>query len=173
MCEGGCVEVVNAPELSPRDAVSIECWVKTDLAGQDNTWIANRVFGGGTDTGYRLGILEGKPCFEAPLTEWSHHLKANAPLPTGRWVHLVGTFDGQIERIYVDGEEQGSMERPGPIKPNNFHLCLGSYEVGHASHFTGLLDEVRLYDRALSAREIGDRYRKLAEPPAGVSPVRR
>jgi len=173
VCEGGCIEVMNAPELSPRDAVSIECWVKTDLAGQDNAWIANRVFGGGTDTGYRLGLLEGKPCFEVPLTEWSHHLKANAPLPTGRWVHLVGTFDGQIERIYVDGEEQGSMERPGPIKPNNFHLCLGNYEVGHASHFTGLLDEVRLYDRALSAREIGDRYRKLAGPPAGVSPVRR
>jgi len=173
VCEGGCIEVMNAPELSPRDAVSIECWVKTDLAGQDNAWIANRVFGGGTDTGYRLGLLEGKPCFEVPLAEWSHHLKANSPLPTGRWVHLVGTFDGQIERIYVDGEEQGSMERPGPIKPNNFHLCLGNYEVGHASHFTGLLDEVRLYDRALSAREIGDRYRKLAEPPAAVSPVRR
>ena len=46
------------------------------------------------------------------------------------------------------------MERPGPIKPNDFHLCLGNYEVDHEAHFEGLLDEVRLYARALSAAEV-------------------
>ena len=55
----------------------------------------NRVFGGGANTGYRLGLLDGKPCFEVPLTDWSHHLTASKPLPLGRWVHLAGTFDGQ------------------------------------------------------------------------------
>jgi hypothetical protein len=83
-------------------------------------------------------------------------------MPTGRWVHLVGTFDGQVMRIYVDGEERGRMDRPGPIKPNEFHLCLGNFEVGHAAHFTGLLDEVKLYNRALSAEEIRAHYSRLA-----------
>jgi hypothetical protein len=163
VCAGGCVEVPSKASLSPTDALTIACWVKTDVAGQDNKWIVNRVYQGGTATGYGLGVLGGYPCFEVPQTDWSHHLKANALLPTGRWVHLAGTFDGQRMRIYVDGEEQGSMERPGPVNPNEFHLCLGNYDIKHASFFTGLLDEVKLYDRALTPEEVREHFRKLAQ----------
>ena len=46
------------------------------------------------------------------------------------------------------------MSRPGPIKPNTSHLCLGNYEIGHTAHFNGLLDEVRLYGRTLTAEEV-------------------
>jgi hypothetical protein len=158
VCQGGCVVVPNNPLLALTNALSIECWVKTDTAGQNNKWIVNRVFGGGASTGYRLGVLEGRPCLEIPLTDWSHNLMAAIPLATGRWVHLVGTFDGKTMRIYVDGTEQGAMERAGPVKPNAFHLVLGNYEVGHASHFVGLLDEVRLYSRALTPDEIRTHY---------------
>jgi hypothetical protein len=154
VCEGGCVVIEGNPLLSPTKGLTVECWVKTDVAGQNNTWIANRVFGGCESTGYRLGVLEGKPCFEVPETNWSHHLSADIPLPTGRWVHLAGTFDGQAIRLYVDGELHGTMDRPGPVKPNDAHLCLGTYEVNHPAHFIGLLDEVRLYSRALSQAEI-------------------
>ena len=78
-------------------------------------------------------------------------------------MHLAGTFDGQTLRIYVDGQEQGSMERPGPIHPNDFHLCLGSYEVNHAAHFSGLLDEAKLYARALTAEEVRGEYDRLKD----------
>jgi len=161
VCNGGCVLVENSRFLSPTNAISIACWVKTDLAGQGNNWFVNRVFAGGTATGYRMGVLDGKPCFEIPQTDWSHHLKAETPLPTGRWTHVAGTFDGKTMRIYADGEESGSMERPGPIKPNEFRLCLGSYEAGHAAHFNGLLDEVRLYSRALTPAEVRALYQAL------------
>ncbi len=161
VCAGGCAVVENHRLLSPAGALSVTCWVKTDRAGQDNTWIVNRVLAGSTAAGYRLGVLGGKPCFEVPQTEWSHHLQAAAPLPTGRWVHLAGTFDGQAMRIYVDGEECGRLERPGPINPSEARLCLGSYDPGHRSHFMGLLDEVRLYGRALDAAEVRAQYQAL------------
>ncbi|MHB1457877.1 MAG: LamG domain-containing protein, partial [Armatimonadota bacterium] len=64
------------------------------------------------------------------------------------------TYDGQMMRIYMNGEECGSMARTGPVNPNDFELCLGSFAEKHAAHFTGKLDEVRLYNRALSADEI-------------------
>jgi len=165
VCQGGCVLVANHPLLSPAAGLTLECWVRTDLAGQDNKWFINRVFGGGTSSGYRLGVLGGRPCFEVPLTSWSHHLQADKPLPTGRWVHLAGTFDGQVMRIYVDGREQGTLNRPGRVKPNHFRLCLGSYELNHPSHFTGLLDEVKLYDRALTAEEVRGHSQKPATRP--------
>ena len=163
VCDGGCVEVPADTCAIASQRVSITCWVKTDVAGQGNTWILNRVFQGGTATGYRLGVLDGKPCFEVPKTDWSHHLKANIDLPTGRWVHLAGTFDGKAIRIYVDGVEQGAMDRPGPINTNNFHICLGNYDVDHASHFNGLLDEVKLYVWSLTPEEVQAQYKALAE----------
>jgi len=164
VCDGGCVEVpadVCGGIASQR--VTITCWVKTDTAGQSNAWILNRVFQGGTATGYRLGVLDGKPCFEVPQTDWSHHLKANIDLPTGRWVHLAGTFDGKTIRIYVDGVEQGSVDRPGRINTNNFHMCLGNYEIDHAYHFEGLIDEVKLYVWSLTPEEVQAQYKALAE----------
>lgn len=161
LCNGGWIMVPNSPRLSPPSAMTIECWVKTDKANQDNVWLVNRVYGGGPSTGYRLGILGGNPCFEIPLTDWSHHLKADIPLQTGKWVHIAGTYDGTRMRIYVNGEEHGSMERTGPIHPNTFPLCLGSYDADHPAHFTGLLDEVKLYDRALTASEIQTHYRQF------------
>ena len=97
------------------------------------------------------------------MTLWSHHLKADKDLPTGRWVHIAGTFDGEVMRIYMDGEEGGHMERPGPVNTNEFHLCLGNYEISHPSHFKGLLDEVELYSRALTAEEIKKRFRSLSD----------
>ncbi|MBI2300486.1 MAG: glycoside hydrolase family 99-like domain-containing protein [Armatimonadetes bacterium] len=162
VCQGGCAVVDNHPALSLTEALSIECWAKTDVGGQGNTWMVNRVFSGGINTGFRLGVLDGKPCFEVPQTDWSHHLSAREPLPQGRWVHLCGTFDGKLMRIYVDGEEQGEMERPGPIHANEFHLCLGNFELKHAAHFVGLLDEVKLYGRALSPAEVREHFQRLA-----------
>jgi hypothetical protein len=167
VCRGGSVVVENDPRLSP-SSLTIECWIRTDMAGQRNQWFVNRVFAGGTSTGYRMGVLEGKPCFEVPLSDWSHHLTASTTLPTGRWAHVVGTFDGKVMKIYVDGEERGAMERPGPLKPNSFHLCLGNFEVKHPAHFTGLLDEVKIYGRALTAREVREHYRRLANRAESV-----
>ena len=171
ICDGGCVLVENHRLLSPTNALSLECWVRTDVAGQDNNWFVNRVYSGGTSTGYRLGVLGGKPCFEVPQTEFSHHLPASTPLPTGRWVHIAGTFDGQFMRIYMDGQERGTLARPGPVRPNEFRICLGSYEAGHRAHFTGLLDEVKLYDRALSGAEVRAHYQALS-PRALTAPVK-
>jgi hypothetical protein len=163
VCQGGCVAVTDNRLLSPDSAFTITCWVKTDTAGQNDKWIVNRIFGGGTSSGFRLGLSNGIPCFSVPLTDWSHHLQVTEPLPIGRWVHLAGTCDGQTIKLYVDGREQGRMERLGPVHSNASHLCLGSYEVGHAAHFTGLLDEVKLYARALTDDEIQSQCTSLGD----------
>ncbi|GAB4136812.1 MAG: hypothetical protein Kow0040_23060 [Thermogutta sp.] len=153
-CSGGCVIVPAGDRLSIESQLSVECWVRTDLPGQDNKWIVNRVFGGAETTGFRLGILQGKPSFQIPVTAWSHHLVANQSLPTGRWVHLAATFDGTMMRLYMDGRQVGILERPGKIGRNDRNIIIGNYDVDHEAYFVGTLDEVRLYDRALSPDEV-------------------
>jgi hypothetical protein len=154
LCDGGAVVVDSDDAFNVKAGVSIACWVKTDQAGQGNTWMVNRVYAGGTDTGYRLGVLAGAPCFEVPFTSFSHHLSADVLLPAGKWTHLCGTFDGQVIRIYVDGVEHGQMARPGPVHASDLPITLGSYEAGHAAYFRGVLDEVLLYGRALTPAEV-------------------
>ncbi len=154
ICDGGCVVVEDHPNVHPGDEMTISCWVKTDVGGQSDKWMVNRIYSGGTATGYRLGLAQGKPCFCVPVTDWSHHVNGSKELPLGRWVHLAGTSDGKVVRLYMDGEEIGAMERTGAVNDSAFHLCLGNFEVGHTAFFQGLLDEVRLFNRALSGEEI-------------------
>lgn len=159
-CKGGCVLIPSNPLLAPPDGMTIDCWVYTDTPLQQDKWIMNRIFGGKTNSGYRFGFYQGRPCFSIPQTDWSHHLNADKVMPLGEWVHLAATYDGQMMRIYMNGKECGSMARTGPVNPNNFELCLGSFAEKHAAHFTGKLDEVRLFNRALSADEIRAHARK-------------
>jgi hypothetical protein len=70
---------------------------------------------------------------------------------------VAGTYDGQTMRLYTDGRLCASLERGGPIRPSDTHLCLGSYDVVHRAFFSGLLDEVRIYSRALTEEEVGRR----------------
>jgi len=166
-CRGGAVEVADNRALTPMNALTLECWVKTDVADQKDTWFVNSIggsYGYSSSTGFRFGLVGGKPCFEIPVTKFSHHLLDHADLPLGRWVHLAGTFDGKIMRLYVDGEERGTLERPFPLKPSDYYLCLGNYNVKHDAHFTGLLDEVKLFDRALSPEEVRAHYQSLSKP---------
>jgi hypothetical protein len=163
VCDGGSVVVPNDARLYPESGVSVECWVKTDSPEQANNWFLNSVMGGAEGAGYRMGVLEGRPCFEIPKTPWSHHLKANAPLSAGRWTHVAGTFDGATMRIYIDGVEQGSMERKGSVNQTSAELVLGNYAQDHNAFFSGVLDEVKIFDKALTSEEVQAHYAALAD----------
>lgn len=165
-CAGGVVVVPDDPRLSVAGALTIDCWVKTDVPGQNDRWIVNRIQGGGLDTGYRLGMVGRRPCFALPQTEWSHHLIGPAPLPLGRWVYLAATFDGRTIRLYLDGVEAALLDRPGTVKRSHFDLVLGGFAPGGRAHFQGQLDEVRLFSRALTAEEIRASCDAIAKPVA-------
>ena len=72
----------------------------------------------------------------------------------GRWHHVAGVFDGEMLYLYVDGVLDNSRDAPGEICNNQFNVYIGenSEIVGH--YWNGLIDDVRIYDQALSAEEI-------------------
>jgi hypothetical protein len=76
-------------------------------------------------------------------------------VPLGQWSHLACTYDRQNLRLYVNGIQVGSTVATQPIPgPTLNNLYIGAEEFSYDKNFFGLIDEVAIYNRALSAAEI-------------------
>ncbi len=82
-----------------------------------------------------------------------------AKVQDGSWHHCAATFDGGFMRVYLDGVETASIERPGKIALDpNCPGFIGS-SGGDNEHFHGGLDDLRIYAAALAPEEIAELYR--------------
>jgi chitodextrinase len=73
----------------------------------------------------------------------------------GQWHHVTGRYDGSYLSIWVDGNQESSFSAPGLTMPNtSSSLELGGNCNGYVHAFRGTLDDVRIYNRALSQSEI-------------------
>ena len=80
----------------------------------------------------------------------------------GLWHHAAATFDGKVMRVYLDGAQIGSLERPGVITAGGGAPgCIGSSNGGEC--FRGQMDELRIYAATLTADEIVLLYRNGIE----------
>jgi len=70
----------------------------------------------------------------------------------GVWYHVVGTYDGQIQKIHVNGEFKNSIDVGKEILYSSGPLTIGYGAAIRA--FNGIIDEVRIYNRALTPTEI-------------------
>ncbi len=157
LCEGGAVSVGSRPEFWPIAGITIELWCKPDLAEQSDRWMVNTI--GSPNSGYRLGMSGGCVAWQIPVTNWSHLVRCEEPLPLGEWTHVMATYDNDTMRVYINGEEQAQMKRGGGIQPSETTMNIGNYTPEHpTAFFSGLLDEVRIYKRALSPDEVQTRY---------------
>jgi N-acetylneuraminic acid mutarotase len=81
------------------------------------------------------------------------------PMDTNRWYHFAVAYDGAFMRMYVDGllvasYAAGPNRLPGTSALNGYVLSIGR----EAAYFWGALDDLRLYNRALSDSEVGSLY---------------
>ena len=142
--------------LSPTHAVSLEAWVHpTATPGAGEAGIVGKRYASYVLTYYTDGRVwwyisgGGSNC--------------KAVVPAGAWHHVVGTFDGKGLRLYVDGRlaasaeaKRGLVGTAGQFRMGN---SSGDKQFTKGAHFQGMLDEVRLYGRALAADEVARHYR--------------
>lgn len=76
-------------------------------------------------------------------------------LPANEWSHLVSTYDGQYQRLYVNGKEVAKNAQSGLIQQSDGVLRIGGNSVW-TEYFQGYIDEVRVYNRALTAEEVSN-----------------
>jgi len=73
------------------------------------------------------------------------------------WYQLTGVFTGEEIKIYVNGVQEGSASFNGSPAINDTQLLLGK-DVHTGNNFTGTIDEIAIWNRALSTTEISDFY---------------
>jgi hypothetical protein len=81
-------------------------------------------------------------------------VRGTASLPVNTWSHIATTYDGANQRFYVNGVLVGTTPGAGSITVSNGSIRIGGDASSTGEFFHGLIDEVRLYNRALSAAEI-------------------
>jgi hypothetical protein len=75
-------------------------------------------------------------------------------LTPGAWVHLAGVWDGTARTIYVNGSPDGSNNTPQPRPDNRGNTAIGGAGSAPGLHFNGRIDDVRIYNRALTSTEV-------------------
>jgi hypothetical protein len=93
-------------------------------------------------------------------------LYGTAALPLDTWSHLAATYDETTLRLYVNGVQVASRPQSGLMLTSNSPLSIGGDSL-YGQYWAGLIDEVRIYNRALSTAEISqDMNTPAMNPPA-------
>jgi fibronectin type 3 domain-containing protein len=144
------VTVPDAPSLDLTTALTLEAWVypTVSLSG----WRV--VIGKDVDRYYLMGSSgNNTPAVGGTFTVGGNtNLFGPTGLAVNTWTHLAATFDGATLRLYANGLQVASQTQTGAFTTSTGALTLG-YNV-YGERFTGLIDEVRVYNRALSLTEI-------------------
>ena len=146
------VTVSDSDMLDLTGPMTLEAWVyPTSLSGWRTALIKERLGG----LSYALYAHDNAPRPAAWVNAGAGDLTAagSAALALGTWTHLATTFDGATLRLYVNGAEVGAVAIGANIATSADPLRIGGNAVW-GEFFEGLIDEVRVYDRALTPTEL-------------------
>lgn len=155
-----CVSIADVGQLGPAN-LTISIWANEDSPlGMRECQVSKRVDVAGTP--YDSWQLETTTTATQESFTSNHggpgndQITANNAITPGVWHHLVATFDGFNEEIYVDGALVNNVAgNSAQLNYDTNPAIIGCDDnAGFSEHFLGALDELRIYNRALSAAEV-------------------
>lgn len=162
--QGDYVNVPTAANLNFGDATSspgfsIDAWIETSSTAQVLPIVDKRDLSG-APRGYSLFLFDGKLALQLGDGTFFNYISSGPDLRDGQFHHVAVTVDRTSPtgaKLYVDGAVVlpvfNPMNRPGTLTNNN-PLFIGRHADNPALTFIGLIDEVEIFDRALTQSEI-------------------
>jgi PKD repeat protein len=152
---GSIVSVPDSASLDLSTGMTIEAWVYPTSSAAA---YRNIIFKSQGDPGTQplCYVLQGSTPSSVPAVVTGvspSSLAAASPLALNTWSHLSATYDGATMNLYVNGILAGSLAQSGAIAASTEPLTIGG-NMYSGQNFVGMIDEVRIYNRALSSSEI-------------------
>ena len=172
---GSFIEVAQGfPAEQPLAAWTLECWVRPRRLDTWQTLIAQHNYP--TACGYGL-FIDNQGRLQLYLSDGGNYRPErvlHGPVLTlDQWQHVVGTWDGRTESLWINGQRVAEQPFEGPVRPGTAGLWLGA--CGHngppVNHLQGDLAMPVIYASALSAEAIQARYQDQARTPAAGDTV--
>jgi len=161
------IKASRSNAIEPRYNVSVSAWVRPDsltFSYPDQRPILTK----------RLETAEGANSYILQMDDYNNspgyvyfminnqsenRAWASKPLVAGKWTHFTGTYDGANVKLYMNGTLVDTTPYSGKIAYSSLPLWIG-VSGRHIQHqfWNGSIDDVRIYDRALSADEVRQLY---------------
>lgn len=142
--------------LIVQDRISVSCWVKS-------TATSGQIISTGSRNSYRIGKTEnGVDCglYLSDATD-GYGIGASAVVDCSDWTHVVIVYNGSEVKLYINGQLKSSDTGAGSVFCNQtVYLNFGTYQWGSSCSdwYKGYLDDVRLYNRAITSEEVNALY---------------
>jgi hypothetical protein len=163
----GANDYVTAGDINAAEgigSITVSAWVKNSVAGETQHVYKSNCDGANDSWELYSGYpnANGTAAFMVTGSSgaFSNSGQGTTDTSDGSWHMLTGVYDGSYIRIYIDGVEESSAPLTGTIYSNALNVEIGGRCNGGGSGYyvNGLMDEVRIYGRALSPSEITDLY---------------
>ena len=152
----GCVTVPDRADLRPDDALTLSLWMNPNAVGQTDLGVIAKRISFLQDSAYALYVDPRGALGIDVDTEDNRFFTGTGVVANGRWTHVAIVYGGGIATAYVNGSPAAqSADSARSLTPFRSPLWIGCLPLGTpAQGFSGLLDEVAIWHRALSAGEV-------------------
>jgi glucose/arabinose dehydrogenase len=94
---------------------------------------------------------------------------SSVPIDSSNFTHITGTFDGSTAKVYKDGVLYGTVKLPGTYNPDpKISLRVGLDSFDNENSWAGIIDDLRIYNRTMSEKEIRRIYDNSANVSTGL-----
>jgi len=164
--KGGLIEIGDTPLLDVSN-LTLDAWIKIDALSYLNMPIIYKGNAVGHDisTPYATGVIgtvsptQGKLYFLISNGSSTQALISNSILPIGSFVHIVVTADGSSLNLYINGVLDNTITQTIVPHDGALPVQIGSIKNSiYNNYFNGVIDEVGIFNRALTLLEITDIY---------------
>lgn len=148
------VEVPKSPELELSKSITVVAWVNFEVISGRREVVSYA-------DSYIINLGDG--VFNVYIFQQGNwpRVRGKTPIKAGEWYFSALTYDSSNLSLYVNGELDGSSPLPGGISFQDLSLWFGGppADVNTDWYLIGTMDEVEIYDKALTADEIKSIYK--------------
>ncbi len=148
------IQVASSTSLNFQHAITVSFWMNPAYLPSNRE--SYPISHGNWENRWKVSILpEKKLRWTVKSSNDTKDLDSKNTVAVNTWYHVVGTYDGTNFDLYVNGSLESHTTFSGTILTTTIAMTIGQVLPNNAAYnFKGTLDEIRIYNRALSAVEV-------------------